>query len=342
MTTSRVEHLPAGAAEVALAWRDAASALLGAPASADSEVLRHLVLPLLVDPEPPAPTEPVQVNGGWVQADLIADDVELFERLAASLPEAGPEELSAAAQEYRLPVLPYRSEPWPIDSEAMARPGAFEVPAARFGGSLEGVNVLDLTAMWAGPLATRLLADAGASVTKVDPDCRPDGFRANTPLYEELNSGKDIIDLDLRVASDRQAFERRVAEADVLIESFSRRVMPNLDYSPGELRTLNPALTTISIVGFPLGCAEQDWLAYGTGIHAISGLGLTTDRAEPAPVGYPDPVTAYAVLARTLDVLGSGSHSEIALIDSAAAIHQASGDTGTAQGPAPRQSALRG
>lgn len=303
-----------------MAWRDAASLLLGRAVSDDADVLRQLVLPLLADPDPPAPKEPFPVNGGWVHADLPDEDLEVFENLRLTLPDAGAEELSAAAQQLRLAVLPYRSDLWSAVAGSLPTCSVGEPGQPRFNGSLAGIEVVDLTAMWAGPLTTRLLAEAGATVTKIDPECRPDGFRANPHLYGELNAGKEIIDVDLRDARDRETFEVLVASADLLVDSFSRRVLPNFGYGHSELRSLNPGLATVSIVGFPSGCPEQDWSAYGTGIHAISGLGMSTGRAMPAPVGYPDPIAGYAAFARSLEVIGTSSHSEVSLIESAAAI----------------------
>ena len=315
------ELLPRGVAEIARAWRDAGSALLGQPVDPDpSALLRDLVLPLLVEPDWPRPSAPVAVKGGWVQADLIHDDRDSFERLRRLHPHAGPEGLSAAAQEWRLPVVPYRKQAWRVAKEAAC---VGEGEAGRHEGTLDGVKVVDLTSLWAGPLATRLLADAGASVTKIDPACRPDGFRQRSALYRELNAGKQIIDLDLGDASDRHAFEALVADADLLVDSFSRRVLPNFGYGRSELRALNPRASRISIVGFPRGCVEQDWLAYGTGIHAVSGHGMSTGQATATPVAWPDPLSGYAAFARALEVLGSPSHVEISLVSSAAAVSRA-------------------
>ena len=71
--------------------------------------------------------------------------------------------------------------------------------------------VVDLTSLWAGPLATSLLAMLGARVVKIDPDVRPDGFREHPALYASLNGAKEIVDLDLRQPGHRARFEALVA-----------------------------------------------------------------------------------------------------------------------------------
>ena len=104
------------------------------------------------------------------------------------------------------------------------------------------MRVLDLTAMWAGPLCTLLLAEWGATVTTIEPAVRPDGLRGSPAQFAVLDRGKRRVDLDLRTPAGRSAFESLVGEADLLVESFSSRVMPNLGYDAGALRALNPRL----------------------------------------------------------------------------------------------------
>lgn len=165
------------------------------------------------------------------------------------------------------------------------------------------MRVLDLTSHWAGPLCTRLLAGCGATVVKVDPSCRPDGFRANRRLYGPLNRGKQIVDLDLRSSAGRGTFERLVAQSDLVVESFSDRVMGNLGYDPRALRAINPTVATLAVRAFPAGTPEASWVAYGRGVHAASGLGLLTGTPAPAEVAYPDPLGGLAAFSAALDVL---------------------------------------
>jgi hypothetical protein len=270
-----------------------------------AEIDELLVLPRLLDEGWPEPSGPVPVPGGAVHADLVDDDVGVFDALRAAMPDAGPEALADAAQRWRLPVTPYR---WPGTAPFVQQPGLGpdgDPPAGgRRGEGLRGVRVVDLTGLWAGPLCTALLARAGAQVTKVDPSCRPDGFRDRPALYHRLNGSKDVVDLDLRRPADRERFEALVRRADLVVHSFSRRVMPNLGYGPGELRALNPDVATLAISAFPAGCREEAWLAYGSGVHAASGLGLVAGQPMPATVAYPDPLAGLAAFAVALSLVG--------------------------------------
>jgi hypothetical protein len=249
----------------------------------------------------PAPPRPAP-GGGWVHADMGSrGDRESLERLLEVLgPSAAAGEVARAAQEWRLPVGDYR----PRSASGAGHPLRFGPGKVTAGAWVGPLRVLDLTNMWAGPLATWLLRDLGAQITKVEPAFRPDGFRAfdgggihpgghpcdpgrDSALWNALNAGKDVVDLDLRMAADRSRFVELAAASDVVIDSFSPRVMPNfgLDLPEGPLYASMPA--------FPPG-PERDWVAYGTAVHAVSGLGDAGDgRFVPAAVSYPDPVAGF-------------------------------------------------
>jgi hypothetical protein len=183
------------------------------------------------------------------------------------------------------------------------------------------VTIVDLTAMWAGPLCSLLLATWGARVVTIESQVRPDGLRGQPGQFAALDRGKQRLDVDLRTASGRAEFERLVDEADVVLESFSRRVMANFGYSPGELRERNPRVATVSIRAFPAASAERDWLGYGRGAHAASGLGMLGDRPQRARFAYPDPIVGFAAFATVLDLLGRDlppSSAEVSLAGSIA------------------------
>ena len=272
-------------------------------AAVDAELAALLTAPLRLDEPWPAPAAPVAVGGGWVHVEVIDDDRPLLDSVIADRSASGPEETAARCQELRLPVSPYRplsAVTGPPDPGIASNPTQVcrpEATTAETGSlenrppddnPLEGAVIIDLTTHWAGPLATKLLADAGARVIKIDPRCRPDGFRARPNLYHHLNGNKEIVDLDLRLADHRRRFEGLLAGADLLVESFSRRVMANLGYRPADLWTLGPRLSMLSVKAYPDGSPEADWLAFGPGVHAASGLGLTGDQPTAAPVAYPD------------------------------------------------------
>src|SRR5262245_1276874 len=102
-------------------------------------------------------------------------------------------------------------------------------------GPLAGIFVLDLTRVLAGPYCTMVLADLGARVVKVEQPSHGDDARRIGPFvagvsayFLSLNRGKESIALDLSAAVDREAFERLLARADVLVENFRPGVMERL------------------------------------------------------------------------------------------------------------------
>ncbi len=272
-------------------------------------VAAQLVRPLLATADWPGPSQPLVVADGAVHADLIDEDHDRLAILRSILADVGPvdaENLAAEAQDWRLPVTPYRDLPdWPPSVPAGPSVGPV-APSGWPGAPL----VVDLTSLWAGPLATSLLADLGARVVKIDPDVRPDGFREHPALYAQLNGAKEIIDLDLRLDDHRRRFEALVDEAALVVDSFSRRVMPNFGYGPDELRRRNPGVATLSIVAFPAGTREAGWVSYGPGVHAFCGLGTLADgagrrRFQPATVAYPDALAGLEAFAVAAELLAS-------------------------------------
>jgi len=340
--------VPDGTLELALRrWREAevgaeraglTPPLVGRP---DTEVLvrlaAELTAPLRLE-DWPSPTQPRPVAGdGWIHDEVLDDDREAFEAVLAARAGDGAESVAAACQELRFPVTPYRWPGGPVPAPDRGRERPQPVPGGGTRPARERpVRVIDLSTHWAGPLATALLAEAGAEVVKVDPHCRPDGFRGRPRLYRHLNEAKEIVDLDLRRPDDRRRFEALVTGADLLVESFSRRVLANLGYDRAALAELDPGLAVVSIKAFPAGTAEADWLAYGPGVHAASGLGLASGRPVPAPVAYPDLVAGVTAYAMAVDLLadppggGQEAGAEISLAGSISALVRAAADDGGA------------
>ena len=239
-----------------------------------------------------APGDPRPFGGGWLHADLPGRDRSDFDLCMSTLPAgATAADAAAAAQEWRLTVCDYR----PFAPSAPVHP---LVVSGGVPSGCRGFRVLDLTAMWAGPLATWLLQGLGATVLKVEPSFRPDGFRAldgrgihpsgrqcdpgrDSALFNALNEGKTVLDLDLR---DMAAALDTAESCDLIVDNFSPRVMPNLGLSD------QPAgATRVALPAFGPG-PQRDWVAYGTGVHAASGLGDTGSGFAAGAVSYPDPV----------------------------------------------------
>lgn len=307
------DGLPTGtaqrAARLASSFADAVAVLTARSTRVDVRaVMRHLHLPRLLGGGAVAKAAVVPVRDGAVHTDLVEEDIELFDAIRRSMPDADAETLASVSQDCRLAVTPYRTNRSFSDRDASVAPylggGHGGLPIRGGRPRLEhGVRVLDLTSMWAGPLCTWLLASIGCEVITVEPGCRPDGLRGSPEHFAALAAGKRRVDLDLRSSPDRHRFEDLVATADVVVESFSSRVMPNLGYSPDELRALRPGLTTLSIRAFDADPARRHWVAYGPGVHAASGHAVIDGVPRPAAHAYADALTGFAAATAAVRIL---------------------------------------
>ena len=147
-------------------------------------------------------------------------------------------------------------------------------------GALEGVRVLDFTTTIAGPHCTRLLADLGAEVIKVE---APEGdmMRTRPPLrsgastsFGQLNAGKKSIALDLKSARAVEAVRRLVATADVVVENFRPGVMRRFGLDYDALSPLKSGLIYCAISGYGQTGPSSQLPAYAPVIHAASGYDL--------------------------------------------------------------------
>jgi crotonobetainyl-CoA:carnitine CoA-transferase CaiB-like acyl-CoA transferase len=138
-------------------------------------------------------------------------------------------------------------------------------------GALADVRVLDLTQRIAGPFCTKLLADFGASVLKVE---RPGGgdvarhmapFLDDTPglersgLFAYLNTNKRSITLNLKDPTGLRLMQQLVQDVDVIVESFAPRVMPSLGLDFASLQAMKSDIILVSIANFGQTGPYRDW-----------------------------------------------------------------------------------
>ncbi len=147
-------------------------------------------------------------------------------------------------------------------------------------GVLDGVRVLDFTTMMSGPYCTRMMADLGAEVIKVE-SSEGDFMRARVPLrqgkstyFAQLNCGKKSVVLDLKTPEARAVARDLVAKADVLVENFRPGVMKRLGLDYDTLSSINPRLVYCSISGFGQDGPWAQRTAYAPVLHAASGYDL--------------------------------------------------------------------
>ncbi|RRS04608.1 CoA transferase [Aquabacterium soli] len=114
---------------------------------------------------------------------------------------------------------------------------------------LAGLRVVDLTRNLPGPFATRILADLGATVIKVEPP-EGDPARGLPPLYAALNPGKDVRTIDFKQQADKDRLRVWIQDADVLVEGFRPGVMAAMGLDIDSLKALNPKLVVCSITGY--------------------------------------------------------------------------------------------
>ena len=149
---------------------------------------------------------------------------------------------------------------------------------------LDGITVLDLTRALAGPYATALLADLGATITKVESVKGGDSTRGWPPFegdhslyYDSVNRGKSSIALDFYTAEGQALLKRMALASDVVIENFRPGVMAELGLDPDALRAEKPELIVASVSGFgstgPLSqTAGLDQVAQGmSGLMSVTG-----------------------------------------------------------------------
>jgi crotonobetainyl-CoA:carnitine CoA-transferase CaiB-like acyl-CoA transferase len=162
-------------------------------------------------------------------------------------------------------------------------------PFADVGGTppLDGITVLDLTQVLAGPMTTMLLGDLGAEVIKVEAPGHGDisrGWEPKPQYFDSLNRNKRSIAIDLKTEAGGRLVHRLVEDADVLVENLKpgRPEAFGLDY--GSVRERSPRIVYCSIKGFGQGSPYEDLPAMDMIIQAMSGVMSVTGEADRSPL----------------------------------------------------------
>ena len=133
--------------------------------------------------------------------------------------------------------------------------------------------VVDLSALWAGPLCTQLLQMMGARVIKVESSGRPDAMRtAATGFFDLLNAGKASVVLDFSQPSGREALHQLLRRADIIIEASRPRALRQLGVRAEDIVRENPAATWLSICGYGRDEPAAQWVAFGDDAAVAGGL----------------------------------------------------------------------
>ncbi len=216
-------------------------------------------------------------------------------------------------------------------------------------GPLAGTRVLDFTHVWAGPLATRILADLGAEVVKIEaPFVRgpanvgptragiypgdvlgPDPWNRQG-IFNKLNRNKLGVAVDIKQAEGRALVTALARQSDVVIDNFSARAMGNMGFDIAALQALNPAIIHVTMPGYGTTGPYSGFVAYGPSVEPMAGftslMGYTDAEPRVTAIALPDAiagVTAAAAVVTALyrrDLLGETGLVECALHEGAIAM----------------------
>jgi len=221
----------------------------------------------------------------------------------------------------------------------------------------EGIRVIDLTHVFAGPFCTCQLAALGADVIKIEPPGSPDMTRAegvDAALNDEgygttfhaQNAGKRAITLDLRHEAAREVMRRLIAGADVLVQNYAAGALDRLGFGYESVSAINPRLIYCTLTGYGRTGPKADHPAYDVVIQAFTGLMAANGTPETTPVRVGPAVVDYgtgaqAALAVSAALFqrqhtGQGQKIDVAMADAALMLMSSSVVETIATGASPR------
>jgi len=202
--------------------------------------------------------------------------------------------------------------------------------------ALDGLRVLDVTQVMAGPFCAMLLADLGADVIKIEPPAgdstrqMPGAVGADSPSFNAVNRGKRSVVLNLKAAEGREIFTRLARATDIVIENYRPGVMRALGLDYEALATLNPRLVYASISGYGQTGPERGKGGFDLIAQGVAGIMSITGEPGGPPVKAGVPLTDLSAglfaLVGILAALehrhrtGAGQHVDTALVDAGVAL----------------------
>lgn len=219
---------------------------------------------------------------------------------------------------------------------------------------LDGIKVVDLTRVLAGPFCTMLLGDMGADVVKIEEPTLGDDTRSWAPFVDGwssyflgVNRNKRSVALDLKSPEGAEVFKRLIAWADVLVENLRPGTLDRLGFGYAQASTLNPRLIYASVTGFGQTGPRRDEAGYDPVMQAEAGLMDVTGPADGDPSRVGVAVTdilagqfmfsSILLALRERDRTGHGQAIDIALFDSVLAAMTLPSGIAMATGSAPRR-----
>ena len=151
---------------------------------------------------------------------------------------------------------------------------------------LAGVRILDFTWVLAGPYCTRVLADLGAEVIKLQTEERAQGVNGNAfPYFALWNRNKQSVSLNMKHPKMVEIFRRMVEQADVIVENFSVGVLERWGIGYDTVRQWNPRIIYMSMAGAGQSGPWRDFVTYAPTIHALCGLTYLTNPPDRQDIG---------------------------------------------------------
>ena len=199
--------------------------------------------------------------------------------------------------------------------------------------ALEGVRVIDFSWIVAGPQCTRILADFGADVIKIENYSNMDYIRASggadspnrSPLFNTLNRNKRSLTLNVMHPRGMELLKTLIKKSDVIVENFSSRVLEKWGLGYEEQKKLNPGIIYCSMSGFGHSGRDRDFVTWGPTAQALSGLtymsGLPGEEAAGWGFSYMDHTGGfYGTIAIMMALLhrnktGEGQHLDLSQVE---------------------------
>lgn len=241
------------------------------------------------------------------RTEIVADD---WDAVAAAVTSTLGAELESAGAELGLALAVVPAEPPAVDQP-------WRMSTTGSGRRRELARVVDLSALWAGPLCAWLLHRTGADVLTVESTAR----RGGTREYD----AHELVSLDVTSADGRAELHRLVRNADVVITAARMRALDGLELDPFALTRTRPGLTWVAITAYGMTGPGTNRIGYGDDT-AVAG-GLVGRGSTPSFVGdaIADPITGlYGALAALEVSAAGGGVVDIALRDAAAYVARAS------------------
>ena len=220
------------------------------------------------------------------------------------VPPAAPSSVEAVLA--RWAVSPVERDPTLVVADSLPAPGS-SLPLA-------GLRIIDFTHVLAGPFATRVMADLGAHVVKVQTELRAVGTAANDFAYSGMwNRSKDSITLNMGAPGATEVLRSMVEQADVLIENFSAGVLDDWGASWADLHAWNPRLVYVSMQGAGVDGPWRDFVTFAPTVHALCGLTALTGPQGSLDCGtgvaINDHLSGLAAAVAVLSALEARDHS---------------------------------